>query len=353
MLAYGLQGDRLPLHPRRMPDELMSSWIVRLARANHVKVHSLCARFGGNLAPIWNRDVDRMAPSWLMERLARSTGRPVAEVYEGTLADLAARIALNPNANGNSAWILPLGIWHRQRLQFGLQFCPTCFRMDQDPYIRRAWRLAFYTECEHHHTLLADRCSACGKPHAYFRGELGNRRAVRAPTMAICSHCGFDLGQTPINRFEWPDWRTAVAIRTLQFMNDFGWAVLDELEFEHSAEIFSVLRQVIRILSSPTREGQLYDAVADRLWPQGYEAIACRGDLYERRSVWERNRLFGMAVWLLQDWPHRFEMCVQEADVRRSYFLQHQAHLPEWFVSQIRRYQATCPQVQHVAATMK
>lgn len=336
MRAHGLSADLLPLHPRCKRDELFSSWIVRLARANHVKVHALCARFGGNLAPIWNRDVDRMAPAWLIDRLATATARPRSEVYESTLAVLAAKIDAAPTANGNSTWILPLGIWHRQRRRFGVQFCPTCFRMDKEPYIRRAWRLAFYTECERHHTLLVDRCNACGKPHAYFRGELGHRQAVTAPSMAICNYCGFDLGTTPISRFEWPDWRTSVAIRTLLFMHDFGWSTLDDRNFQSATELLCVLRQLVRMLASPTREGQLYDAVADQIWPQGYEVIGQRGELFERRGVLERHRLFGMAVWLLQDWPHRFEMCSRHADVRRSYFVQHATGLPRWFVSQVR-----------------
>jgi hypothetical protein len=336
MLAHGLDPDILPLHPRRKADELLSSWIVRLARTNRVKVHSLCIRLGGNMAPIWTRDVDRMAPSWLISRLSQLTGRPEAEIRQATLADLAELIDVDHHPNGTSTWLLPLGIWHRQRLKFGLQFCPTCLRMDDSPYIRRAWRLAFYTECEHHHTLLADRCPACGKPHAYFRGELGNRDAVTAQSMAFCSHCGFDLGATPLERFDWPDWQTPIAVRNLQFMCDFGWMTLDGRVYQEASELLLVVRQVIKVLASPTRDGQLYDAVADQVWPQGYQALGSRGQSYERRGVAERHRLFYMAVWLLQEWPHRFEMCMRNADARRSSLLSRSPRTPSWFAGQVR-----------------
>lgn len=295
------------------------------------------------MAPVWNRDIDRMAPPWLIERLSTLTGRPPEEIYQSTLADLADKIDSDHHPNGSATWILPLGIWHRQRLKFGLQFCPICLRMDEDPYIRRSWRLALYTECEHHHTLLVDRCPSCSKPHVYFRGELGDRNAVKAPSMAICSHCRFDLGFAPVDRFEWPDWQTTVAVRTLQFMNDFGWATLDGKIYEKSTDILLVLRRVITVLSSPTKDGQLYDAVADQIWPQGYHVLGSRGEPYEARGVAERNRLFGMAVWLLQEWPQRFEACVQIADVRRSYFLNGPGGLPPWFVAQIRRKQRSAP----------
>jgi hypothetical protein len=75
---------------------------------------------------------------------------------------------------------------------------------------------------------------------------------------------------------------------------------------------------------------------ADQIWPQGYHVLGNRGESYERRGVAERHRLFGMAVWLLQDWPQRFEMCVRIADVRRSYFVNGVAGLPSWFVAQVQ-----------------
>ncbi|QSI33289.1 hypothetical protein GNX71_28465 [Variovorax sp. RKNM96] len=88
------------------------------------------------------------------------------------------------------------------------------------------------------------------------------------------------------------------------------------------------------VLSSPTKDGQLYDAVADQMWPQGYQALSSRGESYERRGVHERNRLFGMAIWLLQDWPDRFEMCVRHSGARRWGFLAHHPNLPPWFKAQ-------------------
>jgi hypothetical protein len=88
--------------------------------------------------------------------------------------------------------------------------------------------------------------------------------------------------------------------------------------------------------SSSTKDGQFYDAVADQIWPQGYHVLGNRGESYERRGVAERHRLFGMAVWLLQDWPHRFETCVRIANVRRSYFLSGPDGLPSWFVLQVQ-----------------
>lgn len=311
--------------------------MVRLARANHIKVQTLCALIAGNSAPIWNRDIDRMAPPWLIDGLARLTGRPRAEIVEGTLSDLAEKIDIDHHPNGHATWILPLGIWHRKRTGFGVQFCPLCFRMDKEPYIRRSWRLAFYTECEHHRTLLLDRCPRCRQPHTYFRGEMGERDRIQGASMGICNHCGYDLAYAPVERFsEWPEWRTTVEVRNLQFMHDFGWVVLGDRKFEHSSELLLVLRHLVALMSSPTEDGQMYDAAAEAIWPQSHEALKDRETMYEARGVAERHRLFGMAVWLMQDWPTRLETCARTANITRSSLHERSEGLPSWFISHVR-----------------
>lgn len=335
MRPIGLREHTLPVHPQRRDDELLSSWIVRLARANRMKVHTLCIRLGGNLATIWNRDVDRMAPPWVLEGLSRLTAVPAAEIRQGTLADLAEKIDVDHHPNGMATWILPLGVWHRKRHAFGVQFCPICLRMDGDAYIRRAWRLAYYTECEYHRVLLADRCPKCRKPLTYFRGELGDRDAIYAPSMRTCAVCDFDLGYAPVEQAVWPAWELTIAVRTLQFMNDFGWAALGDRIFVPAPELLLALRQVIKAMGSAQRDGQLYDAVADQIWPQGYTALGNRGAVFENRSVVERHRLFGMAVWLLQDWPERFQDCVRTSGIHRYCLTEARVPPPAWFVDEV------------------
>ncbi|MCV2353163.1 TniQ family protein [Paucibacter sp. B2R-40] len=324
----------MPCHPQRQPDELLSSWIVALARANGCKVHTFCSKLSGNQHTIWNRDIDRMAPPELLGRLEELTGIDAAKIRTFTLAHLAEQIDVDHHANGNATWILPLGVWHRKRLRYGVQFCPMCLGFDKRPYVRRSWRLAYYTECEHHRVLLMDRCQSCGEAFNYFRGELGNRNQIDAAKLNFCVNCGFDLWRAVQQRFEWPDWQLTVAIRTLQFMTDFGWATLDNRTFTPAYELLLVIRQLIRVMSSGSRGGQLYDTVAMHLWPEGYQVLSERGKEYERRGVIERHRLFGMAVWLLMDWPGRFELAFHSAHIRRYSLTRDMKVVPAWYAEQ-------------------
>jgi TniQ len=326
-----LTAGMLPIHPQLQRDELLSSWIVALARANWLKVHSLCIRLGGNQNTIWNRDVDRMAPEQVIAKLSKMTGVSEERVRASTLAQLAELIDVDHHPNGNATWLLPLGVWHRKRLGHGVQFCSMCLGMDKRPYVRRSWRLAYYTECEHHRVLMMDRCPSCGEAFSYFRGELGNRNQINAANLNFCVGCGLDLWHTAQQRFEWPDWQLTVATRTLQFMSDFGWATLDNRNFTPAHELLLVIRQLIRVMSSGSRAGQLYDAVAQVLWPEGYDVMSVRGKDYERRNVMERHRLFGMAVWLLIDWPRRFERAFRYANIHRHSLTRDMKVIPAWY----------------------
>jgi hypothetical protein len=317
-------------------DELLSGWIAALAHANRTKVHTLCSSFGGNQNTIWNRDVDRMVPEEVIAELVDLTGVSAERIERASLKYIAERINFDHSPNGKGTWLLPLGIWHRKRLRYGVQFCSICLRMDSRPYVRRSWRLAYYTECEHHHILLRDRCPRCASPFNYFRGELGRRSVRQGPPITLCSNCYLNLAYVPVERYEWSDWKLAVAIRTLQFMNDFGFAVFGPTLYEPAHELLVVIRTLIKTMSSPSRSGQLYDTIADEMWPEGTIVLAHRGLQFEMRTLLDRHRLFGMAVWLMMDWPERFERVSRNSGIHLSSLGEGGKHLPNWYLNQIK-----------------
>lgn len=79
-MACRSRGVRVALWPIRykpLPDELLSSWLVRLAHGHGLKVQTFCNLMFGNRRQVWNRDIDRLAPDWLVEALALHTGTPM------------------------------------------------------------------------------------------------------------------------------------------------------------------------------------------------------------------------------------------------------------------------------------
>lgn len=338
----GLTSGVLPVHPKLLPDELLTSWIVRLAHANHMKVHTLATMLAGaNWAPFWNRDLDRSASQGLLLKLAELTATSLERIQEATVTEAASRLVGWHQPKGSTPWVLPLGVWHRKRRAFGTQFCPLCLHMDAQPYYRRAWRLAFYTECEMHHVLMEDRCPACKQPICFFRSDLGDREEVEGLPAYRCTACRFNLGHTLPRRFEWPHWELTVATRSLMFFNFLPWAFLGGMTFESAPQLFSVLRQLVSVMSSSESRGELYDYVACQLWPSGYPVLSHRSQAYEFRDVQERHRLFGMGVWLLQEWPARLELATDRLALSNSQLMRDSPSLPDWFLERHRQHART------------
>jgi hypothetical protein len=186
-------GRLWPAHPKPLEDELLSSWWVRLARANHERLHSF-TRLCLPGSSVWNRDIDRSVSRTALRVLARKTGTRLDWVEATTLRAFEGRLFARFNKKTNTRWVLPLGVYHRTHRGFGLQFCPECLRSDRVPYFRRAWRLAFVTVCPHHWSVLRDRCPHCGAAVAFHRLEFGGRRG-ELPEHAIttCQRCGLDI----------------------------------------------------------------------------------------------------------------------------------------------------------------
>ena len=97
-----------------MPDELLSSWLVRLARRSGLKLQTFCRMNFGDRS-IWNRDIDKLADESLLKILVVGTGTPPEQVFNTTLAAYRDWLYLQHNPYGNTQWVLPLGVYHRLR----------------------------------------------------------------------------------------------------------------------------------------------------------------------------------------------------------------------------------------------
>ena len=221
----GLSGNLWPVHLKPYPNEILSSWLVRLAHGHGLKLQTFCAIVFGRDKNIWNRDIDKFAPDWLIEHIATATGTSIQAVINTTLKSYGGIIYETHQPNGNTKCVNPLGIYHRTHKHYGLQYCPICLAHDQEPYFRKYWRLAFYTECEKHHILLHDRCPNCGHPINFHRVEIGMRSLIKPKLVINCFKCDYDLRDATKDKLNCGDWKTTIQHRTLLDFHEIGWGL--------------------------------------------------------------------------------------------------------------------------------
>lgn len=202
-ILYGLSGDLWPIHLKPKSDELLSSWLVRLAHANGYKVETFCCLLFGYRSTIWNRDIDRAAPDNIGAILSSITGATSEQILNTTFVSYEGKLFSQVNHHGVTRWILPLGIYHRARKRPALMYCPACLARDETPYFRKQWRLAFSTVCTIHECLLLDICPRCYASVAPHRVDMLNRCYLISPDLNVhCCSCEYDLRNTratPVN----------------------------------------------------------------------------------------------------------------------------------------------------------
>ena len=171
----------LPIRPRLLPDEALSTFVARIAIRIGVSENDLMR----HLRPgkrFQLRDLDCRYDSQLLKVLVQET--------QATREQLLSLI-FSYGAPDTPVTSL-LGTWPRGFPKSfpepgWMQFCPRCLGADRRPYFRRRWRLATSTSCLEHKCLLLDRCPHCQKPlsEAVLTFTCCGRKLADAPVLPV------------------------------------------------------------------------------------------------------------------------------------------------------------------------
>ncbi|TNC81494.1 MAG: hypothetical protein C9356_09195 [Oleiphilus sp.] len=183
---YVIPDGPWPSFPKPLPDEIFSSWLARLARANFTEP----CRFTSMYWPktnIWNQDLDASTPVEFIQYLSQKARIDQASIEATLLTSLIGRYMSEIDTNGGQLGILAVKTIGAKRQSFGMQFCPRCLEEDRIPYYRRSWRLTPITICSKHLVKLADRCAKCESPANFHHLSLFHS------SLAFCWQCGSEL----------------------------------------------------------------------------------------------------------------------------------------------------------------
>ncbi|MCX9439958.1 TniQ family protein [Vibrio cholerae] len=287
-----LSGTVWPAHPRPLPGEALSSWFIRCAHANGMKAQTFAVRNFGHQRQLWNRDIDRFAPDWLLQTMSDRTGTPLTQVKKMTALLFEGRLFQSKNLSGQLRWWLPLNMYHRTYRNFGIQYCPQCLAEDAIPYFRLGWRLAFYTFCPKHQIMLHVRCHQCLKPVAFHRVELGNANLLDAGDMNHCWNCNALLSEAPkvpLNKWHnrpFTQWETLLKVVDRQF-RDCG-------PFNKARLI--LWHQMCRLIVSENLAPDLQRYICSVVRQPMQELVKSR-KAFEQRDIRERHYVLGLAAW--------------------------------------------------------
>jgi hypothetical protein len=183
--AFETAPVRWPYHPAPLPDELLSSWLTRIALGHGMSLTNFArAALGG---PIWTRDIDMQAPQGLIEAISIGTGVLVKRVVQTTFLTEDVMSTRHPVEIA----VMPLSNGSGKRRTYGLQYCHLCILDDHVAYYRKAWRLAVSTICPRHGVYLSDACDICDRPIRICTQQPPTHKNIAL--RFVCTSCGGDL----------------------------------------------------------------------------------------------------------------------------------------------------------------
>ncbi len=334
-----LTGRVWPVHFKPQEDELLSSWLTRLALAHG----QTAASFFNQTWPgryLLARDLDLWNDPTTFELLARKTNTPTARAFAASLASYDGWLFEDRPRQSHAPWVLARHLNVRPQRWCGLQFCPWCLAADKEPYFRRHWRLALMVLCPIHRVLLLDRCQVCGACICYERQTARELGDAEGWTLTQCYKCNADLRDSAADRY-----RARVDATELEFQVllattlSRGWIEIPQNGVVYSHLFFSGLHQMMSKLIYGRRASSLKAA----LW-QSYaidlpiDFLSDKSVFLERLNVAQRRALLQAANRLLQGWPDNFiEFC--RANQLASHFLiGDRKRLPFWYWRVVREH---------------
>lgn len=332
-----LSGHMLPIHFPPAPDELLSSWYVRLAHANQLKPETLNTFLWGRQRQVWNRDIDRMSPKWLVKELADRTGTAFDVAWNTTLRSYEGKLFPKTRQTGISPWILPVQMYHRKHKWPGLQFCPVCLKEDEEPYFRKRWRLAIYTACHRHNVLCQDRCPSCHEPVMFHRRGLGKTGKMDSQALSLCFHCNFDLRMSaslPTPSYE--NKSTQLGRTAIRCLEDHSFRFMN-------TTFYSVLHHVCGLLVSSKLGYQLQTTIIKNIGTgstplQPMMPLSPSRAFFDHGSVNLRHQVLHFAYWLLSD-INNIKIVVNNCKININYLYKDIDYIPNWY----RKYLAVLP----------
>ena len=328
----GLRHITKPLWPIRykpFEDELLSCWLVRLAHGHGMKVQTFCNLLFGSKLQVWNRDVDRLAPAWLIEELSARTGTSLAAAYVTTLRSYEGQLFATMKTSGAQPWIQSLKIYHRKRLGFGLQYCGACLAEGPEPYFRKRWRVTLNTICDRHQCMLHDRCPGCEAGVVFHRTDIGQGASQDFISLAQCHACGFDLREAPLGPIVSYD--DAAVARHKELCADLRRGAAIDLE------AMRTLHHLVGLLLSRYKTVHLREhvcaqlGIADIVQVMGRLSVECR-------PVDERHFLVQLGLWLLLDLQVRLRHAWRSKAVRYNHLRKDFEDVPRFYAEVVEGF---------------
>ena len=324
-----------PIRPKPKQDELLSSWLCRIAEENQMQTSAFCsAVFLGERFTF--REIDRTFGFEMMTNLSLGTGIPIDRIWEASLLSDSGYV-FDFRPVGTTEWIFPTASADGESGN-GLAYCPLC--LEDDPYYRRSWRFAFNPACAKHRVFLMRDCPSCRKPYNYYYGI--TEIPAGAPLIVTCRWCGADIRNAA------PDHADSGLIdgvlKVQEFLNEGiaqDFFSIPDYGHVHARSYLTVYRACMVSLVEEAKAKWVLINQAGNL-PAGIDLSALKrgvaSNMLEYRPMEGIATLMCLGDILMQEWPHRFLRYAKRNRITPTEFFVSTDIVPYWVTQSAKEF---------------
>lgn len=312
-------GFKFPLKLRPQEDELLSSWLIRLALLHR----TMPSTFTNLYLPetknkLWSADFDLQADLTVISMISEKSNISVEVLQDMTLRSFEGYLFEEIyRKTGGTTFVNPLGMRGRKSTLPGLRYCPLCFKEDEHPYFRKQWRLTISVVCLKHKCFLSGCCSFCRTPISPYlscrEGYIGN-----------CYRCGenFVADDTDLVMADADLLEIAQYLHTV--LEDGYVLIGDKPVYSHL--YFIVFYQLLKLLISRKYGPQLCAGVGLE-WPP-----ICGNRIFKTALPEDQAIMLVKVAWLLDEWPDRLiRVCERQRLLSSALLRGMENKVPFWY----------------------
>lgn len=341
-----MQAQLWPIHHKPFHDEILSSWLSRVAKGHDLSLQQFIALCLPRPTGV-GFDIDLATDPNFFSAISAGVGVRHEDVIQTTFMPEDGVIYSERNAL-RLEWITQLRLQCRSNSHIGLPFCPSCLGTDSTPYYRKQWRYGFFPVCPTH-GILETQCPNCGHPYAY-QGTLGGKIHHGNGAPGNCRGCGVDFSV-------WKQERSNVASSVADLQSRISKGLSDrwiEIPGRGNAHVYLYLCG-LRILASIFQQEHGEKTVA---WIARQAKIelpwndVVPASLFEQQLPKRRTAALFLADWLIQDWPWRFVEMASALNFTSASLLPPSAKRPYWLFDEAieriddRRFQPSDDEIE-------
>jgi hypothetical protein len=265
-------------------DEVLLSWLLRLATRLQVSQHALVR------AGFWIDDRREQAQWWrrpppqMLSRLSTRTGISTERLRAMTFE----RWSLYRDDEANERFsVQRLQSHARQSRGFRFALCEQCLDAQAEPHLHMLWAIGWVALCPQHATILTARCQKCSA-----KLRIGRPSSTARFSPQACVQCGNDL------RYNLPQPAHPSVIRLQRALleakqeGQADFAGIGRLSWREVVALADVLIGMFWTDTTPVERQEMH----------AHFKKEC--DLSETQPVNPRYGDLAFFAWLTEDWPH-------------------------------------------------